>query len=177
MNGFKFFKQCFLLLVLFSLTLSSCSKDDDENASGDGGGEMTANISGVGSFKSFPASSNAVKQTIASTSTMLVVQGTNSDGHGITMTIMGYTGEGTYDFTFGPVNSSSAIYTKTDVNNPMDTQSWSSQYMTGSTGTITISEETEQGVEGTFSFKGKNGNDDTIKTISEGKFNVNFFSN
>ena len=132
MNGFKFFKQCFLLLALFSLTLSSCSKDDDENASGDGGGEMTANISGVGSFKSFPPSSNAVKQTIASTSTMLVVQGTNSDGHGITMTIMGYTGEGTYDFTFGSVNSSSAIYTKTDVNNPMDTQSWSSQYMTRS---------------------------------------------
>ena len=177
MRGVKFFKTCIIFLTVISLALTGCSKDDDENGSGDGGGEMTASISGAGAFKSFPASSNAVKQTIGSTSTMLMVQGTNADGQGITINIMGYTGEGTYDFTFGSSNSSSATYTETDVNNPMATQIWTTLYSSGaSNGSITISEETSSGVKGTFNFKGKNGNDDSVRTISEGKFNVSFRS-
>lgn len=175
MKRVKTFKMFLLFIGLSSLLLTSCSSDDGESSNGDGGGEMTANISGQ-SFKSHPVSSNVVKSSAAGTTT-LFVQGTNTDGIGITMSIMNYTGEGTYQF--GPVTSNfnTASYTETDISNPMATQVWSASYDTTSSGSITITEESSEGVKGNFSFKGKNGNDDTIKTINEGKFDLNFKTN
>ncbi len=175
MKKVKTFRLLLLLIGFSSLLLTGCSSDDDESSNGDGGGEMTASISGQ-NFKSHPISSNAVKSSAGGTTT-LFVQGTNSDGIGITMTIMNYTGEGTYQF--GPVTSNfnTASYTETDINNPMTTQVWSGSYDTTSSGSITISEESNSGVKGNFSFKGKNGNDDSIKSINDGKFDLNFKSN
>ncbi len=164
-----------LIILLLSLPVAmiSCSSDD-ENGSGDGGGKMTAKIEGK-NFESFAISSNAVKSSSAG-GTMLFLQGTNADGIGITMTIMGYDGEGTYQF--GPVtnNANTASYTETNISNPMATQVWSASYDTSPSGSVTISEESGSGVKGTFQFKGKNGNDDSIKTISAGEFDLNFKS-
>ncbi len=164
--------QFFLFLSFFAATLISCSKDDNGDGEGSGGGIVTTTISGE-NFKSFAQSSNAVKST-SSGGTILFVQGTNTDGIGITMTIMGYTGKGTYQF--GPINSNfnTASYTETNNSNPMNTQVWSASYDTSSSGSIIITEETSSGVKGTFQFKGKNGNDDSIKEVSTGEFNVNF---
>ena len=175
MKRVKFLNLCIVFLTISGLILAGCSSDDESGA-GDGGGEMTANISGSGSFKSHSISSNAVK-TASSAGTSLFVQGTNSDGVGITMTIMNYTGEDTYQF--GPVTSNfnTASYTETNVSSPSNTQVWSASYDTSSSGSITISEETDSGVKGSFSFKGKNSNDDSIKTISDGNFDLNFKSN
>ena len=163
------------LFILSFALLTSCSKDDDGESSGDGGGKVTAKIEGS-SFESFSQSSNAVKSTSAG-GTMLFVQGTNADGIGITITIIGYDGEGSYQL--GPItnNFNTASYTETDINNPTATQVWSASYDTSSSGSINIDEETSQGIKGTFQFKGKNGNDGSIKTISEGQFDLNFRSN
>lgn len=168
------FLKLTLFLFIISALLTGCSKDDGDN-SGDGGGEMTASIAGT-AFKSYPISSNAVKSNSGGV-TMLFVQGTNSEGIGITMTIQDYKGEGTYQF--GPVTSNfnTASYTETPVNNPMGTQVWSASYDTSSSGSITISQETNSGVKGTFNFKGKNGNDNSIKDIQDGKFELKFKSN
>ena len=175
MKGVKFFKPILFFLLVSAVIATGCS-NDDESGSGDGGGEMTASISGSGSFKSHAISSNAVK-TANSTGTSLFIQGTNSDGVGITMTIMNYTGEGTYQF--GPVTSNfnTASYTETNISNPMDTQVWAASYDTSSSGSITILNESESGVKGTFNFKGKNSNDDSIKVISNGNFDLKFKSN
>ncbi|MAM19319.1 MAG: DUF6252 family protein [Christiangramia sp.] len=173
MKTVKLHLKVFAFFLLISVALTSCS-GDDENGAGDGGGKMTAKIEGK-DFESFAISSNAVKSS-SNGGTMLFLQGTNSDGIGITMTIMGYDGEGTYQF--GPVTSNfnTASYTETNISNPMNTQVWSASYDTSSSGSVTISEETDSGVKGTFQFKGKNGNDDSIKTISGGEFDLNFKS-
>lgn len=176
MKNFKdpIIRKLMLLFISISV-LSGCSKDDDQNSQGSGGGKMTAKIDGE-NFESYSVSSNAVKSA-SSAGTMLFLQGTNADGVGITMTVMNYTGEGTYQF--GPVTSNfnTASYTETNISNPTNTQVWSASYDTSSSGSVTISTETSSGVKGTFQFKGKNGNDDSIKTISGGEFDLNFKSN
>ncbi|MEN3325089.1 DUF6252 family protein [Mariniflexile soesokkakense] len=171
-------KQLVLLLTIISIvTFSSCSSSDD---GGDGGnapsGLLVAKVDGK-SFKSFELSSSATVST-AGLGKNLIIIATNSDGNAFSMTVFGYIGAGTYEFTGANVaitNVASYSETKVNLSNPQasTTELWQAPYDNTLIGSVSINEETDTKVIGTFSFKAKNvGGDHSIKTITEGSFNL-----
>src|SRR5690606_21780381 len=165
----KKLKTLMLFLITASLTtFSSCSGDDDGADSEALSGLLVAKVDGV-YYKSFVISSMAIISTPGPS---------NSDGNAFSMTVFGYTGEGTYEFTGANLAITNvASYSETEVNlsNPTasTTEMWQAPYDDTLVGSVSISEETETHVKGTFSFKAKNvGGDDSIKNITEGSFNL-----
>ena len=81
---------------------------------------------------------------------------------------MNYNGVGTYKTGDSASNTSSMIYGTV---NPV--ASWTSTFTIGN-GTITVTEETDAAVKGTFSFTGENNSSSavTTKTVTEGTFNA-----
>ena len=162
-------KQFMLLVMTVSLvTLTGCKSDDD---GGNGGaaaaGTIEAKIDGA-SFTSLELTSIA---TLAAGN--LIIQGNDADGKSIVMTIFGYSGEGTYPFTGAdPLILNTANYIEADAANPMNTQSWTAPYDTTQTGTVSISMESADSIEGTFEFTGQNANDMTTVAVTEGSFNL-----
>ncbi|MBT0606679.1 DUF6252 family protein [Aequorivita echinoideorum] len=174
-NIMKTFKKTFLVLMaVVAVSLTSCKKDDD---GGDGGGAgegtMTANVSGSGSFTSMEIATVATETTQAGVTTIRV-QGSNAEGRAIVLTISPYEGTGTYEISENSVFTF-ATYSETDVNNPLDTQFWNAPYEnSGVVGEIQISEKTDTNIKGTFNFLGKNPDNGSEKSITDGSFNVNF---
>lgn len=169
-------KILLILSVVSLVTLTSCSKDDN---GGDGGnaasGTLTAKVDGI-SYQSMEISSSATLATAGSVKNLVIIA-SNSDGNAFAITIFGYTGEGTYEITGANVGGVTASYTETDVNlsNPTasTTEVWQAPYDNSSVGSISISEESDTNVKGSFSFKCKNVNgDSSIKNVLEGSFNL-----
>ncbi|MCB0462514.1 MAG: DUF6252 family protein [Flavobacteriaceae bacterium] len=169
-------KQFMLLVMTMSLvSLSSCSKDDDGGSGGDAAsGTLKAKINGS-SWQSLEISSSA---TVANNGNNLIIIATNSDGKAFSMSVFGYEGEGTYEFTgatVGIFNTASYSETDVDLNNPQNstTEIWQAPYDNLLAGTVSISDETDDNIKGTFEFTCKNVNgDQSVKTISEGSFNL-----
>ena len=66
--------------------------------------------------------------------------------------------------------------TAVDLNNPQNstTEMWQAPYDNSMVGSLSVSEETDDKLMGTFEFTGKNLNgDQSVKTITEGSFNLN----
>lgn len=168
-------KQFVLFLTVISITtLTSCSSDDAGGEGTAASGTLAAQVDGK-SFKSLEISSSA---TVANGGQNLIIIATNSDGNAFSFTIFGYSGVGTYPIGGGANIFNSASYSETDVNlsNPTasTTEIWQAPFDDAEAGSITISEETETKVIGTFSFQCKNVNgDNSIKNITEGAFNLN----
>lgn len=165
----------FMLLVMVGSLLTittSCSSDDD----GGGGapateGIMTAKVDGQ-DFQSFSISSSA---TLANNGQSMVIIATNSDGQGVAINLLAYDGPGTYDLGGGINIFNSASYSETDVSDPMNpsTELWQAPYDDSVAGTVTISEETENKVVGSFEFTCKNtGGDNSIKSLTDGAFDL-----
>lgn len=154
----------------FSLiTLSSCSSDDDGGGGGQAAeGTVTAKIDGS-TFTSMEIASTA---NFVAAGNVMSIQGSDADGRAIIILINGYEGEGTYEI--GGDNSIfvSASYTEIDINT-LTSESWAAPYSGGEVvGSISISEETEDNLKGTFEFSARNDNTDTIIDITDGSFNV-----
>lgn len=171
-------KQLVLLLTAVTLvTFLSCSTDDSGNGGTAPSGILTAKVDGT-SYKSMEISSSATVAT-AGPGENLIIIATNSDGNAFSMTIFGYTGEGTYEFTganLAVINV--ATYTETEVNlsNPTasTTEVWHAPFNDNKVGSVSITEETDTKIIGTFSFECKNVNgDNSVKNITEGAFNLN----
>ncbi|MCB0456671.1 MAG: DUF6252 family protein [Flavobacteriaceae bacterium] len=163
-----------LSLFLFAgLVLASCKKDDDGgNGGGAGEGTVTAKINGS-TFTSLEIATVATEVTQAGVTTVRI-QGSNSDGLGIVLTISPYEGTGTYEISDASVFTY-ATYIETDINNPLNSQSWNAPFeSSGVVGEIKISEKTDTKIKGTFNFTAKNPDDNTTKQITEGSFNANF---
>jgi hypothetical protein len=163
-------KQFMLLIMTVSLfTLTSCSTDDDGGSGGNAGaGTMTAKVDGT-TVTSIDLASQA---TLVTATSSLILQGTNSEGRGYVITINGYEGVGTYEIDGGSLALSTAIYIETDIANPANTQSWLAPYEAAVNGTVSVSEESDNNVKGTFEFTGQNANDMSLKAITEGSFNL-----
>ena len=169
-------KQFMLLVMTMSLvSLSSCSKDDDGGSGGSAAsGTLEASVGGT-SFQSMEISSSA---TVANGGQNLIIIASNSDGNAFAFTILGFDGVGTYQIGGGANILNVASYTETDVdlNNPQNstTEIWQAPYDDTVAGEIQISEVTDTKVKGTFEFTCKNVNgDQSIKTITNGSFNLN----
>ncbi|WP_412560131.1 DUF6252 family protein [Winogradskyella sp. MIT101101] len=168
-------KNFMLLVMTVSLVaLTSCKSDDDGGGGGDApSGTLTASVDGT-NFQSLDISSSA---TVANNGQNLIIIASNSDGNAFAITIIGYSGPGTYPLGGGANIFNSASYTETDVdiNNPQNstTEIWQAPYDDTQVGEINISEETDSKVIGTFNFSGKNVNgDQSVKTITNGSFNL-----
>ncbi len=170
-------KILLILSVVSLVTLTSCSKDDN---GGDGGnaasGTLTAKVDGI-SYQSMEISSSATLATAGSVKNLVIIA-SNSDGNAFAITIFGYTGEGDYKLTGADIAiTNTASYTETNVNlsNPTasTTEVWQAPYDATEVGSVSVSEETETNVKGTFSLMCKNVNGDgSVKNITEGSFNL-----
>jgi hypothetical protein len=164
-----------LIMVTAMVGLTSCSSDDDGGSSGGAAsGTLSAKIDGS-SWQSLEISSSA---TVANNGNNLIIIATNSDGKAFSFSIWGYEGVGTYEFTGATTVFNTASYSETDVdlNNPQNstTELWQAPYDDTLAGTLSVSEETETKIIGTFEFSGKNVNgDQSVKMISDGAFNLN----
>ncbi|MBO6879090.1 MAG: hypothetical protein JJ870_00790 [Winogradskyella sp.] len=156
------------------VALTSCKSDDDGGGGGDApSGTLTASVDGT-NFQSLDISSSA---TVANNGQNLIIIASNSDGNAFAITIIGYSGPGTYPLGGGANTFNSASYTETDVdiNNPQNstTEIWQAPYDDTQVGEINISEETDSKVIGTFNFSGKNVNgDQSVKNITNGSFDL-----
>ena len=165
-------KQFMLLVMTMSLVTLSCSKSDDDGGGGGNAasGTLVAKVDGT-SYQSMEISSSA---TLANGGQNLIIIASNSDGNAFAMTIFGYTGTGTYEFTGANIAvTNTAAYSEIDVSNPTNLENWQAPYDATLVGTISISEETDTKVKGTFEFTCKNVNgDQSIKNITEGSFDL-----
>ncbi|NND51118.1 MAG: hypothetical protein HKN54_01850 [Flavobacteriaceae bacterium] len=150
------------------VTITGCKSDDDGgNGGGAASGTIEANIDGA-AFTSLELTSIA---TLANGN--LIIQGNDADGKSVVMTIFAYDGEGTYEFTgVDPLILHTASYIEADINNPANTQSWLAPFDGTLAGSVSISNETSDSIEGTFEFTGKNANDMSMVDVTMGSFNL-----
>lgn len=173
----KKLNQIMLFIMAVSLvTFTSCSTDDDGGSGGSApSGTLTAKVDGT-SYQSMEISSSA---TLANNGQNLIIIASNSDGNAFAFTILGYEGaDRTYQLGGGSNIFNSASYTETnvDLSNPQNstTEIWQAPYDDTLAGEISVSEETDTKIIGTFSFMCKNvGGDLSVKNITEGTFNLN----
>lgn len=172
----KTFKQFVLLLTLISVvTLTSCSTDEDGGDGSAPSGILTATVDGK-SFKSWEISSSATVANAGGLKNLIIIA-SNSDGNGFAITIFGYEGEGTQELTGANLGVTNiASYTSTDVNlaNPTasTTEIWSAPYDDTKSGIVTITEESDSKVIGTFSFKAKDATSGNVIDVTNGAFNL-----
>lgn len=149
-----------LLLTILSIAvlfISSCSDDDNgTNNNGNGGsvdlGTLQATVDGV-SFKSISALG------IDAGGFNITISGANQQFHTISLTV----DENEIGSTFVGLG----FYQILDINNPQNVQSWFSKNVE-----YTITKAENGVIEGTFSFVATNEDDNTTKTVTNGKFNV-----
>ncbi|REG87548.1 DUF6252 family protein [Winogradskyella sediminis] len=176
-------KQSILSVTIITVMMFlSCSSSDDGGNGGDAPtGTLVAKVDGA-SYQSMEISSSA---TIASTPTgqSLLIVASNSDGNAFSFTIFGYDGVGTYDFdgsVLSAVNVGSYTETAVNLSNPANstTEIWQAPYENSYVGSLSVSEETDTHLKGTFEFTCKNLNgDQSVKTISDGEFNLGIQNN
>src|SRR5690606_5464568 len=163
-----------LLIAISTLSIVSCSKDDDGGGAGPASaGTITAKVNG-----SSVTTMDMVTFANVSGGTLNVQGNTGgTSSKAFSFTIIGYEGTGTYELGGGPnvFNSAAYIETEVDLSNPAnpDVQTWQAPFDANVVGEINISEETDTHVIGTFSFEAKNVNgDQSLKNITEGSFNI-----
>ena len=161
-------------MAIVAVSLTSCKKDDDGGGGGAAGsGTVVAKVGGS-NFRSLEIASTASQSSGGGTTT-ITLQGSDADGKGIFIIINNYDGTGTYEFSDSNVFVT-ATYVEANINNPMDSQTWSAPYQnSGVVGEVNISEKTDTKIKGTFNFMAKNVNgDQSIKNITDGSFDLNF---
>ncbi len=161
-------KSIYLILLSTAVMFTACNKDDDNNDQGqnnqqnnNGAEFLTAKVDGV-MFEA--AQDPAVIVSASIGNSVLAVQGGKNNGETIRATINNYTGVGTYLTGNDISNPNSLTYLTL---NPV--ASWMSTFNIG-TGTLEVTFDDGETIEGTFSFEGFNAQDQTTKTITEGNF-------
>ncbi|MEZ4852787.1 DUF6252 family protein [Flavobacterium sp.] len=162
-----------LAIFILSVTMFACSNDDDGGNDGTAAaGTVTAKVDGT----TVTSTSELTVATLISygSSNVLSIQGTNMEGKGYRITINDVDGEGTFQLGGNSVNTNIASYVEGNATDPLNSQMWTAPYDDDSInrGEVAISSFSETNVKGTFSFSCKNPNDDSVKTITEGSFNV-----
>ena len=174
----QFFKSSLILLSLvFGLLTTACSSDD---GSGSGGntppGTMSANIDGNNYQSSeMLSSANKVNNGIDG-SEALTLLGNTDEGKTISINILNYDGVGTYDIGGDNSIAVTASYIEVNISNPTDSQTWQAPFDETVSGSISVSSDENNNVQGTFEFTAQNSIDDSIKEITAGSFNMDYTS-
>lgn len=161
-----------LMMVASFISITACKSDDDGGdpaASGGASGVITAKVDGV-SFQSLEITSTA-SQVTAGPNTSISLQG-NTASQAISMGISAFAGVGTYEITDSNIFVN-AGYVEPNVSDPTNSPTWNAPYQnSGVIGEIKVSENSADRIKGTFKFKVKNANDDSVKNITEGTFDL-----
>lgn len=150
------FSKIALILILVTFVLSSCTSDDDSTDPEQTGFFLTAKVDGVDYSRDFVTVS-----TLPDEADVYIISavGVNSS-IGLTLESPIATG------TFTPAAGGLTVLFYQEIN-PYAV--WGASDDVGS-GTITITENTDTYIKGTFSFTGINPADDSTKVITEGQF-------
>lgn len=165
----KFNLLAIAVLIIFSFT--NCDNDDDDTPGTGGDQFFIAKIDGA----DFEASqSPAVIIGATSTNGILAVQGGQNNGNTINFSIHNYTGVGTY--TAGDAVGNMNVMQYIEIS-PVG--GWLCNGVTAlvgglASGSIQITSDDGTTVEGTFSFDGYNGQNQTKKVITQGEFKATF---
>lgn len=156
-------KSILIVLTIVSLSLVNCNKDnaEDTNPSGE---FVTCKVDGV----DFSASADYDTTAATKTNGILTIQGSDNSGKAIHVLIHNYIGEGTYHTGDNLSNTNSLSYITV---NPV--ASWMSTFDVGS-GTLEVTTDDDNTVEGAFFFEGYNADNQTTKSITNGSFKANF---
>lgn len=162
-----------LAFLALALTFGSCSSDSDGGStSAAGDGTISAKVDGK-TVTTIKAGTVGVVNSNGDFK-MLTLTGSSMSGQAISITVFDFNGNGTYNLITDDGPSVSFTYTALDFNDPQNTNNvWVAPGgdMTGTTGTLTVTESSTERVKGTFSFKGVN-NLGTFKDVKSGSFNV-----
>lgn len=160
------------LIISAAFSFTSCKSDDDNGGGGSAAnGTVTAKVNGS-TFTSMEMASQATRVSQNGVS-VLTILGSDASGKAINLIINNLSGTGTYNIGGENLVFVTASYVETNMNNPMNSQTWMSPYEgAGITGEINISELSDSNVKGTFHFSAKNSNDGSMKEITEGSFNL-----
>jgi len=171
-----FLKFSLLFLSIF-MVLNSCSSssDDDDLQDDNTNFYLTAKVGGnnFSADLSDPATWGAFKYHTG-TLTISVPEDTSNVGNGSIMIniLSGYSGAGTYTVGFGASGNNYARYmTGSIATGNMNSWNAETSHNSTGTGTVTITSDANNIVEGTFSFTGVS-SDTSSKQISEGKFRL-----
>ena len=167
------FKTFFAMFILIT-HLFSCNQDDSDGTSNGASEEfLTAKIDGASWSASTDYDTTEAIISISGNITVLAFQGSDNNGNAINLSLPNYTGPGTYKTGDSLVNTSQIMYVTI---NP-SVASWMSNLASAALnltpGTITITTDNGEQIEGAFSFDGYDGTSKTIKKITEGKFKIN----
>ena len=157
-----YFKVAFLLLI--TVTLSSCSGDDDASNSENGNYALSAKIDGV------DFSTNMVEPNVsafADITPLYTITGIDDNGGRITILLQSPIQTGTFttdegETDLGPAVVLSYMAPNNDIFSGNDTD--------GPIGMVTITKNNENSVEGTFSFTGNSQQNDNTVVITQGEF-------
>ncbi len=144
------------LILLFIIVLSSCSSSDDSSDSNQSDYFLTAKVDGVNYSRDFVTVS-----ALPNESDVYIISGVDEiSSIGLTLESPIATG------TFTPTVGTLTVLFYQEIN-PYAV--WGASEDEGS-GTITITENTDTYIKGTFSFTGVNPTDNSTKVITEGQF-------
>ncbi len=175
-------KTLYITLVCLAVVFTGCSSsDDDNNNDGDngdgsnGGSEFyTATVAGSNFEASTdPASLIAATVTTNNGMTIATAQGSTNNGAFINFSIINYNGPGTYSTGDDLTNANMIMY-----GTASPVAAWASNGVTSmvgglQAGEITITSDSDGVLEGTFSFEGYNGDDQSSKMVTSGSFKAN----
>ena len=169
-------KSAFVFLAAMTL-LTSCSDDSGSNTdNGDipeTGTYINAKIDGdlfeTMSIQGF--TTGAASKTGIGDQTLVTISAVDPDTNTMVIALMGVTGTGTYDI--GPETESVVSY----VDTATETAFNSSEDCTGATGELKVTHYSDEKIEGTFTFTGKNDDCSGSKNVTNGKFRGVFMQN
>ena len=155
-------------LLLFFLAFMACNHDDGQDVS-KSGEEFSADVAGVGTVSASKDFDTVAGTKIsAAGATIIALQGTDNSGKGFMLRLSTYTGAGTYSLGFGNIANTATYIGGTSMG-----EQYSTAYQ-GTSGSITVTSDNNEVIEGTFEFVGKVNNTSSAVTVSNGKFKVKF---
>ena len=172
----------YISLLCLAVIFTGCSSDDDnsndndDNGDGGNGGTefYTATVAGNG-FEASTDPASLIGGTVSTNNGMTIAsaQGSTNSGAFINFSIINYNGPGTYTTGDDLTNPNMIMY-----GTASPVAAWASNGVTAlvgglQAGEIIITSDADGVLEGTFSFEGYNGDDQSSKMVTNGSFKVN----
>ncbi len=162
----KVFKKGMLLfLVVLAATISSCGSDDS-NGPGIDVSNFTAKVDGQPFSSVLDEAFGGV--TVIQNNSVVVVSGGDAQGRAISVTTEQFNGVGEYDIFNLNETLGLGLYMEGEDEN---TQIWNAA-VEGQIGKLNVTSVSNNRLKGTFHFKVLNIQTNSIKSITEGKFDV-----
>lgn len=160
-------KTLLILMAVVAVSFTSCKSDDDGGSGGSGKlGTFTAKVDG----RNFKGMKEAVMANESGTGqhTVMILNGSSMNSDAITISLVGFDGEGTYVLS----GSNTGMYTHIpNPSNPMDVVFYNT--LQGGQGEVKVSHYDGDTIKGTFHFTASNTENSADKVnITDGNFNI-----